>query len=214
MREHYILCVLSQINVARAKQSDYTLHRRGKEDITVPGYQTNEAPVECLIKLAHEDGDPITGVICLVTDECNLVVTTKDGESFTAKSHFREAIKRYYEREGFGGALNPARDEGFFIDIAYDGENPSSNLNEIIKTLDRKDVLIDIDTTGGPRDAAFLLTSVVQFIEAKYRSRYRTGLGRTVYSNVPARQGRTPCLAGTVTARLGNDYKPSISMRW
>ena len=190
MAEHYVLCVLSTINVKMARVMEYSLYRVGKPALAFSGYQTNEAPVQCLIKLAMENDHPVTGIICLTSSECNKVVSTDVGDSFSAKGHFQETIRRYYEDEGFAGGENPAKQDGFFIDVAYDGSNPSANLQRIIEVLDREDALIDIETTGGPRDAAFLLTNVVQFIEAKYgsseggNSAGNYGVGTILYTNL------------------------------
>lgn len=193
MAEHYVLCVLSQINVGRAESKKYAFKQNGKTRATFDGYQTNEAPVECLIKLALDGGNPITGIICLVSEECKRPITTGDGISCTSESHFKDAIASYYDGcKELAGKNNPAHQKGFFIDVPYKADNPAQNLRAIVEVLDKEDVLIDFDTTGGPRDAAFLLTNVVQFIEAKHRVRDRAqstashayGLGKTVYANL------------------------------
>ena len=171
MAEHYVLCVLSQVNAERAVTQEYTFIKNGKPYASFLGYQTNEAPVECLIKLALNEGNPVTGIICLVSEECRKPITTCDGVECAALSHFVDAVVDFCDScEGLSGENNPARKDGFFKEVEYEAKNPAQSLRRIVEVLDKEVALIDIDTTGGPRDAAFLLTNVVQFIEAKHHT--------------------------------------------
>ena len=190
MANHFILCVLSTINTRIAKNEGYTF-KANKEERHFLGCQTNEAPAQCLIDLALRANNPITVIICLTSRQCETpVLLPGDSEPISAKDHFEQTITRFYDKRLGDNHPNPARNDGFFITVNYDSSNPTASMRELISIIDSDDTLIDIDTTGGPRDAAFLLTTIVQFIEAKFDSVKRSqgkkqpiGLGTTIYVN-------------------------------
>lgn len=201
MAEHYILCVLSTISlkqgdtlplemdVAESRRETFSDHRKLRN---YSGFQTNEAPVKCLIDMALRCDNPVTKILCLTSPKCKDPVVKNGTEGLSAKDWFERSIQDFYREMNYSDIDNPAKQDEFFVHLPYSGTNPSENLQALIKELDRQDALIDIDTTGGPRDAAFLLTTIVQFIEAKYGTAtpqecdaaQRTGLGTTVYANL------------------------------
>ena len=201
--EHYILCVMSMISTPGGRPRTMAEievatksyeHNDNGEGLSFDGFQTNEAPVKCLVDLGLIEENPVTHIICLTSSECeqNEAVVDDNGQILTAKDWFERSIVEFYrDYEELPDDENPALQDDFFRHLPYNGTNPSENLQILISVLDECPALIDIDTTGGPRDAAFLLTSVVQFIEAKYagavtqtgKASGKVGLGRTVYSN-------------------------------
>lgn len=204
MAEHYILCVLSTISlkqgdtlplemdVAESRRETFSDHRKLRN---YSGFQTNEAPVKCLIDMALRCDNPVTKILCLTSPECKNPVVKNGTEELSAKDWFERSIQDFYREKNYSDIDNPAKQDEFFVHLPYSGTNPSENLQALIKELDRQDALIDIDTTGGPRDAAFLLTTIVQFIKAKYGTAIpqgcdaaqRIGLGTTVYANLQQR---------------------------
>ena len=186
-RQHYILCVLSQ-PPRQATASTYSLFNAGSES-TFTGTYTNDAPVKCLITLAERADDPITGIIYLASKECSDACLNTDGHSRSPEDAFRDTIKRHYDSLGKSGEENPTARDGFFIPLSY-AISPKERLEELLDAIGKGNILFDIDITGGPRDAALLISLCAQFMETKYTSPsssphgpLRVGMGTSLYSN-------------------------------
>ncbi len=185
-RQHYILCVLSN---PHENASEYSYELFGPmENIVVKGTQTNDAPVRCLITLAERANDPITHIIYLASDECRKSFTA-NGRSLMLETHFREMVKEHFDSLGLTGKLNPTAQDEFFIPLDY-AHTPTERLGELIDSINKEDALFDVDLTGGPRDAALLISMCTRFMETKYLTpfgcsshQYRVGMGTSLYSN-------------------------------
>ena len=198
MRQHYIICVLSTLGSQRdlTKHDTYTFDTVSRNSIAnhriqVQGIQTNEAPVKTLIRLADDSDDPITGIVYLASEACRKRTIPMNGGEVSAEEYFRQKITQFYDSIGQTSSINPTTKNDFFIALEYNEKDPSENLKILIDAIDREDALIDIDSTGGPRDAVFLIPPIVQFIEAKYSGfgkrsggSQRVGLGTVLYSNL------------------------------
>lgn len=165
------------------------------------GYLTNIAPMECLIDLAASEGTPVEKIVYLTSPETRMpssARTLPDGRTMTPEEYFRHELFAYYQLSGDrlphgpASAEDVARDgkDGFFVPIEYDEKDPVSSLQSIIDTMGADKVLVDVDTTGGPRDAAALATIAIQVIKARYSlpnyeaDTIRAGLGNTVYARL------------------------------
>ena len=173
------------------------------------GIISSVAPVESLLDLAAEEGLPITKVLYLrssATQKRDFVKAL--GMEVSAEDYFRTHIYEYFERANGRLGMGPqsADDASFFVPVEYHIGDPASSIQGILDALGTDDVLVDVDTTGGLRDAATLITMVIQIIKTRYsaaavqsNAALRPGLGNTVYARADfdtglgdiSRQGRT-----------------------
>ena len=147
------------------------------------GIQTNQAPVKCILDRAlYEDHIPVTLLINLYSPECETehapyVNELGEEDRRTDECYFVDSIVEYCENSGI-----PCPD---FERIPYDMDNPANSLDELIGLLNMPGAIVDIDTTGGLRDAATLITLAMQTIQSKPAG-LSNGIktGRIVYSNL------------------------------
>ena len=119
------------------------------------GRQTNEAPCKLLMEKSAMDGMPIKKVVCILTDEVRNIPV--EGEK-TAYDLFKERLVLDYKDNDLS-----------FYPIEYSVGGTEDALS-VYRGL--KDILIEcsgakvyIDFTGGMRNVAFLMTSVVRYME-------------------------------------------------
>ena len=150
----------------------------------VYGKQTNEAPVRYLIGRAHGDGNRVTKVVYLCSHECQEAsILMEEGglARCSAEQVFQSSIKRYCSELG----VNWATMDGFFVPITYKPKDSAASLGELISQTNG-DVVVDVDTTGGLRDAINLMTLAIQTVRMRSRDATDTRgirLGTLVYGN-------------------------------
>lgn len=218
-RDHAILCVLSKLNPNR---SEAVLNYSSPDGLSISGIQSNEAAVKYLLEKALQDGNPIKEIDYLLSSECckkdipsNIIpqeyMIESDGVLCSTESFFQAQVLSYCkERDISTPTFNP---------ISYDPKNPTDCLETLIQFFSSNDFRISIDTTGGPRDAAVLLTFAIEVI--KLRSR-QNELGPIVYaymdsatnSGIISRQDYTYNLIDLIHAvRAFTDYGRANGLR-
>ena len=127
------------------------------------GVQTNDAPVECLMKKAKENGTEIGSIFCITTKEAksDIVLNGK-----TSIQIFEETVLAAGIRLGY-------QDVPTIYEIPYqDFENGTLHKRQIayrifnmIHSRTGSDSDIYIDYTGGYRDICLLMTSIIRYME-------------------------------------------------
>ncbi len=156
-------------------KTDTYCHRM--PDFAVEGQHTCHAPVKSLLKLAALKGEEVETVICLCSEQATkpraFIWKNRQGEGIAENKSpfdfFREGIESF------------CRDEGLkcpeFIQVPYNVNDISSNIVHLLAWFAKDDV-IDIDVTGGGRDASFLTALCIEALE--YRG---VKIDNIVYSN-------------------------------
>ena len=202
MEQHVIILALSTLPV-RAKSYSEIGDKGTGTDGNNPGYryvcpnpnpdepthyvygkQTNEAPVRYLIGRVRGDDKRVTKVVYLCSHECQEAsIPMEEGglARCSAEQVFQSSIKKYCSELGVDWATM----DGFFVPIAYKPKDSAASLGELISQTNG-DVVVDVDTTGGLRDAINLMTLAIQTV--RWRSRDTTDargirLGTLVYGN-------------------------------
>ena len=141
------------------------------------GDQTNEAPVQYLLKAAGDDRHPIRAAICITTEKVRTVPVL---EGKTAFEVFRDRLRKYksdIEILPIDYRQDPIRTDSEFSNMALPVFRGLRNsLKEMLKPGD--DVRVYIDYTGGFRDVSFLMTTIVRFLEFE-----EITVGKIVYSS-------------------------------
>lgn len=210
----YVLCVLSLMRSGSLPylytyEGTSVAHGYGNGNGRYEGIQTNVGPVECLIDLSRgkANGEPrVTKVIYLCSSECRTrgvtgIAGMPDVEMST-EEYFRSVILDYY-RACFGSDSASISEEDLFVALDYTPSNPAENLQLVLDALGDDDVVVDIDTTGGLRDAVNLLTLAVEVLQCQSRrgnaSQRHPRLGTTVYA-----QSIKPPIPKELAPGLGN----------
>lgn len=199
MAKRYVLCVLSLMR-DNALPFRYTFdggavgEGLGNGEGRYEGVQTNVAPVEALIDLANRkhsqntDEPQVTKVIFLCSEECRSTVVrgvpgTESG-GLTTEAYFKGEIRKYLGRRvGSGEGASTADD--YFVRLNYKTSDPASNLQAVIDAIGDGDVIVDVDTTGGGRDAVNLVTLAIEVLQSQGEIVGGDGhprLGTTVYA--------------------------------
>ena len=178
-RDHAILCVLSKLNPAFAKRStDY----ESPDGRIFSGIQSNEAAVKHLLERAKSDGFPITEIDYLLSEKCSQPDIQKDDlpddfqpdqdqQAYTSEDFFITRIKQYCTEHDIAiPTFNP---------IDYDPEKPASSLDTLAGFFNENSFRVSIDITGGPRDAAVLLTLAIEVLKLQSK---QNELGPIVYA--------------------------------
>lgn len=168
-----IICALSRL-LDDPREQQHTTFKFGRKTYT--GVQTNVAPVKCL--LDFDVDREATIVVCLRSDECNKKVP---GLELSTWDYFVSQIRNHCEANGM-----PTPD---FISVSYSFENPERSLPSLMGTLESLSVpgtptSIDVDLTGGGRDATALLALVSQAIAEQPDFL----LGHVVYANYASKE--------------------------
>lgn len=197
MTKRIALGVLSPIRddaleIAYTFEGDSVDPQKGDGEGHYRGILSSVAPIECLIDLAADEGLPISKLVYLrsqKTKEPGYVAALN--RTVSAEQHFREQVFEYYQRAGgrLTGGTQREDDNNFFVPVPYDPADPASSIQGILGALGTGEVLVDVDTTGGPRDAAVLTTIAIQVIKSRFShlptgvgSDARVGVGNTVYA--------------------------------
>lgn len=237
MKERYVLCVLSLLRddalpfVYECKES-YTAPRRSHaKALEYTGVQTNTAPVEYLIDLAAQehDADPsiplVNKIIYLCSKECrDDAIRGVEGLSEhnpTTEQFFLDAITKHVQTKGGPNVRVPE-----FVRVPYKTTEPAANLQVILRELNGRDAIVDVDTTGGLRDMVNLVTLAIEVLQSQpsFSVGPHPRLGTTVYASITrspnyktkasgmakiSRQNETYALSGLIEAvnafvKLGN----------
>lgn len=199
MSSHVVICVLSTFTFAKSTMEDNLPMLNAPEEyeyklnsfastsysadskLTLLGQQTNEAPVSCLIQLAEilTPGNPVTRVVYLCSEKARNDVEYFDVKTGMVRSesperHFIETV-----RKNCLSQLSDFKNEDFFVRVDFNERHPARSLDALIAALG-EDALVDIDTTGGFRDAIFLLANAVHVIKMESYIERNAGLGRNL----------------------------------
>ena len=200
MAKRYVLCVLSQMySNARPYRFTFENHDISSDPGDFEGkycaIQTNVSPVECLIDLANEahlqdKGLPvISKVIYLCSKECRVEIqgiTDISGETTTAESYFRQKVYEYYVQH-LPDDAERQEEESFFLALDYEPLFPEKYLQAIIRATESQNIIVDVDTTGGLRDAVNLLTLAIEVLQRQSQTHDtypHPVLGTTVYARI------------------------------
>ena len=178
-RDHAILCVLSTLKPELACRTTVYTDSDGE---SYSGTQSNEAAVKYLLEKSNATGWPITEIDYLWSKKTQEALIDEDRlpDGFPSKGR----QQAYSSEDFFIGRIEQfCNDRSIpapsFNPIEYDPENPSFSLSTLIAFFNKNDFRISIDITGGPRDAAILLTLAIEVL--KLRSK-RNELGPIVYA--------------------------------
>lgn len=201
MTERIALGVLSPIR-DDAKLFHYTFEgecvspAKGDGEGYYQGVLSSVAPIECLIDLAADEDLPITKLVYLrsqMTADSGYI--TALDRTVSPDQYFRERIFEYYESANGRLVDGPASvdDWDYFVPVSYDPADPAGSIQGILDALGASDVLVDVDTTGGLRDAAVLITIAIQVIKSRFSTPVasnanngddgRVGVGNIVYAS-------------------------------
>ncbi len=163
--ENVIICVLSAIT--REIGNEHTFKNSEGKEYT--GFQTNIAPIKCLIDKWCNAGDDVE-IEYLCSDECKELIPGSKQKTF---EYFESEIINY---------CNDLNITAYPNRIPYDFNKPYLSLAQLICHLRDDDISkrIHIEFTGGGRDAAALLALAAQIF--KMQSEYFE-MGDIVYSN-------------------------------
>lgn len=165
---------------AGSKQEDY--YENVDKDPVSSGAQTNDAPVKYLLETALKDDklnpDRKLSVLCITSNQVmtDKVKEDENGETkeFTMWERFRNYFTRYIIED-----LGCGKDSFEFISIPYDYDKRTKQLSnestdqmaqrifgEISDKLEKNDISdVYVDYTGGLRDIAFLMTTIIRYLE-------------------------------------------------
>lgn len=180
MGNRVIVCALSPLR-PKAAMEDYSCSMAGGG--TYAGRQTNEAPITCLMDLAVRDDAtaPITTIVYLRSSRCGDPI--EDLSGLTTEEYFLRYV------EACATSKAPAIPIPTCRPIPFE---PNDDMSEALRLLideiehanDGQGVTVDIDTTGGPRDAMTLVALAVQVIKmGGEHGGANVTLGRIVYSS-------------------------------
>ena len=138
-----------------AKEAEYEY--QGKK---YKGEQTNDAPFHCLFDVAEEG---ITKVLCLVSRKVYYEKSLED--NCTMFERYQEMVKeKNKDIEVVPIPYNFSLDD---IEKVMTSQEQAVNIyQEIAKQLD-EEYDIYVDFTGGMRDATFLMTTIIRYLEFK-----------------------------------------------
>lgn len=148
-----------------------------------PGIQANEAPVEYLIQSGKDSGNPITDIVYLCPDSClvpkipvsqaALAIPGLNAVSdlISTEEFFLERIRSYCEANDC--ALPMASP------VPFNPLRPADSLDDLVGILGTG-ARVNIDITGGPRDAVILLALATQIIKMGAKG---TTIGEVLYTN-------------------------------
>lgn len=154
-RESVILTFLSMYK-EKATEEEYIFSNKKYK-----GIQTNDAPIRCLLDLARENDEPVTKILCIVTKE--VYSTPFDDKGTTVFQRFEDLVKNieptvkviplpydFSDKENLEKKDAPDRAVAVYQKIAKElkGENN-----------------VYVDFTGGMRDAAFFMTTILRYLE-------------------------------------------------
>lgn len=186
-RRHIVLCALSDLKAYGKpiqqtdqiiKSYDYKVIGFDGVPISYSAWHTNEAPIKLLIDYAIANKNPIDGIVYLRSNLCRDAKVNLDGVEYTAETYYKERVKQHLESQN----VSDWETERFFIPISYEysSDGAAEKLSEIIQAIGRN-VVVDVDVSGGLRDAQLLLSHAIEFIEAGDDS---VDLGTTVYASL------------------------------
>lgn len=197
MSKRYALCVLSLMR-DNSLPYLYTFDGRdvdsgwGNGKGRYEGIQTNVGPIECLMDHSRPNSDSapkISKIIYLCSAEClEIPIKNIEGspnEGVTTEGYFRDVVYDYYLRHLPEGSSPIYKDE-LFMRLPYEPSNPAESLQLVLDAIGEGDVIVDVDTTGGLRDAVNLLTLAIEVLQRQSREgeglRAHPRLGTTVYA--------------------------------
>ncbi len=180
MGSRVIVCALSPLK-SDAAMENYSCSMAGGG--TYAGRQTNEAPITCLMDLAMRDDAtaPVTTIVYLRSSRCEGPIEDLGG--LTTEEYFLRYVKAYATSQSPAIPIPTCRPIPF---------EPNDDMSEALRLLideiehanDGRGVTVDIDTTGGPRDAMTLVALAVQVIKmGGEHGGVDVTLGRIVYSS-------------------------------
>ena len=150
-----LLCIVSDLKDTLTTSS-YKVWKGGR----VEGAHTNEAPVRALLRVARENGRPVTEVLMLTTPMAEQRKTyTLDGipgES-SAREYLVKSIAAFCKQEGM-----PEPPSATAIPCNF--EHFERCLSGLLLHVQQEDEIY-IDTTGGQRDAANWLVLTMQVLK-------------------------------------------------
>lgn len=168
-----IFCVLSTIYVNERAETDERILQDEKTFAT-PGYDDiqaihgNEASVKLLILKAHEAGEDIDEIIYLCSNQSRERVIPPQAlrkfdefpddrsQAISAEDFFIERIISFCEERGITPPV--------FNPVGYDPACPADSLLELGQFLEGSHK-VNVDTTGGRRDAVILQTLAMQLFK-------------------------------------------------
>lgn len=133
-----------------------------------PGIQANEAPVEFLIKVGNDSGQPIVRMLYLCSEKClapnipaklaeeSIVGFSTTADAISTEEFFLARIEAYCKTNGYVIPKPMA--------IPFNPLRPADSLDDLVNHLDTGS-RVSIDITGGPRDAVILLSLTAQIIK-------------------------------------------------
>lgn len=188
MAEHVIILALSAISKDRrsgqpTSYENIPLRSFAAPDLVVSdprfcGRQTNEAPVCALLCSAHKKSDTVARIVYLKSDACGeYTLVDSAGSTCTTENVFQRAVEKFCTNESIPLPV--------FIPISYDPAHSQDSIDLLIKQT-AGNVVVDIDTTGGLRDAVNLITLAIQTIRLRDNGPTAQGvhLGDIVYANI------------------------------
>lgn len=115
----------------------------------ITGIYTNDAPVKYILKFLNGQGENLDKILCIVTEEA------KENDY----KKYQETVKNFCNENNYRVPLDiiPIQTSFASLDMAQP-------VKEILSHIS-KDDKIYIDTTGGARNASYLLMFVVRFLE-------------------------------------------------
>ena len=122
---------------------------------TVQGKQTNEAPMCWLLQKAKDEQFPVQRILCIVSEK----VKNQYADNRPWTEEFRERI---------GASDIDFVEISYLEDVKASGDvykEINKSIEEMKKRSGDAEIQVYVDYTGGLRDASFLMTSIVQYLE-------------------------------------------------
>ncbi len=194
MKNKIIFCVLNDIVFIKNGDASHALPKErsyefqdldhNKEQLSsFKGIQANEAPVKCLLHLAHQEENDVKKVIYLCPDELfkKCIPTKKINYLKTFKDCKKKAIsvKDFFDIRVTEFCTQNNITEPEFISLPYEPSKPAESLIEISNYL-QGSYEVSIDLTGGRRDAVILLMLTAQLFKMQTTE---TSIDNIVYAS-------------------------------
>lgn len=164
---------LKDRNIILLFLSDYKTDKRENqywfgEDVYV-GTHTNDAPVKMLLKTAKEEGNPISDIFCIVSNDVMNTEYLIEGKSQSSFDRFEGKVGVWAAEFGYENEIDitPIPYDENLEYIAKRTQKLYHDLNhELPRAIPGENTVnVYIDYTGGFRDTTFFMTVIIRYLE-------------------------------------------------